>query len=119
MPEAIALSPAEWEDAYAIVGKALRDRPRVVRQLSAFVRVVNVLSLIKYRRGVLRLAESQRATLLRGIARSRVVLLRKGLWGLRTLVFMGYYGRAEAAAEIGYRADALGWTRIRESSAEP
>jgi hypothetical protein len=29
--------------------------------------------------------------------------LRHGFWGVKTLIFMGYYGRPEAAAEIGYR----------------
>jgi hypothetical protein len=119
VPEASALVESEWQEAYAIIGSALSARPRsVVRQLSVFVRVINLLSLAKYRRGVLKTTESQRAELLRGLERSRVLLLRRGLWGLRTLVFMGYYGRPSVAREIGYRADARGWLRIAESPVE-
>jgi hypothetical protein len=47
--------------------------------------------------------------LLRGIENSRLLLLRRGIWGLRTLVFMGYYARPEAAAALGYAAAPRGW----------
>jgi hypothetical protein len=42
-----------------------------------------------------------------------MLLLRRGIWGLRTLAFMAYYERPEAAAEIGYRATARGWEARR------
>ena len=38
-----------------------------------------------------------------------LLLLRRGFWGLRTLIFMGYYGRDAARDAIGYRADPRGW----------
>jgi hypothetical protein len=41
------------------------------------------------------------------------LLLRRGSWGLRTLVLMGYYGRPDAKQEIGYRADPRGWEARR------
>ena len=47
------------------------------------------------------------------VERSRVLLLRRGFWGLRTLVMLGYYGRPEAARAIGYRASPLGWEARR------
>ena len=42
-----------------------------------------------------------------------MLAVRRGFWGLRTLVFMGYYARPEAAAAIGYRADVRGWEARR------
>jgi hypothetical protein len=38
-----------------------------------------------------------------------VKLIRRGVWGLRTLVLMGCYTRAEMMDGIGYRAHARGW----------
>ena len=42
-----------------------------------------------------------------------VLLLRRGIWGLRTLAFMGYYTRPDAQRAIGYRADPRGWEARR------
>ena len=56
---------------------------------------------------------ARRTRFLLALQNSPVLLLRRGIWGLRTLVFMGYYGRPEAAALIGYRADARGWEARR------
>ena len=52
------------------------------------------------------LAGRAHALSLRASSTLPLLLLRRGFWGLRTLVFLGYYARPEAAAEIGYRADA-------------
>ena len=38
-------------------------------------------------------------------------LIRRGVWGLRTLVLMGYYTQPEVIAGLGYRADRAGWER--------
>ena len=112
VPEAADLSAAGWQDLYRIIGEALRPRPAVVkRQLSAFVRILELYSLLRYQRGIAGLTPAQREKLLHSIERSPVLLLRKGLWGLRTLVFMGFYARAEAAVALQYRADARGWSR--------
>jgi hypothetical protein len=46
---------------------------------------------------------------LEAVQDSRLTLVRRGFWGLRTLVLMGYYGRAQAAAEIGYQPRMGGW----------
>jgi hypothetical protein len=47
--------------------------------------------------------------------RSRLLIVRRGFWGIRTLAYMGYYGQAEVRADVGYRADPEGWG-IREGS---
>jgi len=112
VPEAEQLRDADWAEVYRIISAALAPRPAAItRQLSVFVRVLNLRSWLRYRRPLARLGAKQRAALLGSIERSRVALLRKGLWGLRTLIFMGFYARADAAAQIGYRASARGWQR--------
>jgi len=47
---------------------------------------------------------TRRANFLDRLQRAPLLLLRRGLWGVRTLILMGYYGRPAAAKEIGYRA---------------
>jgi hypothetical protein len=112
VPETQEFAGPEWSQLYRIIAQALKPRPaRIKRQLSAFVRLLNLRSLLRYQRRYARLSAGRRLRLLQSIERSRLVLLRNGLWGLRTLVLMGYYGRPEAVQQIGYRADRRGWQR--------
>jgi hypothetical protein len=110
IPEASSLSGAEWDRLEAIVADALAARPaRMLRQLSLFLRLIDLVSLLRRRRRFASLDTPVRAEILEGFETSRVLLLRRGFWGLRTLALMGYYARPEAGREIGYRADARGW----------
>jgi hypothetical protein len=65
--------------------------------------------LIRYRRSVASLSLEQRTAFLQGVESSRLLLFRRGFWGLRTLVFMGYYARPSVAATLGYAAAPRGW----------
>ncbi len=56
-----------------------------------------------------RAAPDQRRDFLERVERSPLLVVRRGFWGIRTLVFMGYYARADVAGAIGYRASADGW----------
>jgi glucose/arabinose dehydrogenase len=60
-----------------------------------------------------RLPLGRRVALLTGLQDAVWPLLRRGIWGLRTLAFLGYYTRPAAAASIGYRADPGGWEARR------
>jgi hypothetical protein len=111
VPEAAALSEEEWRAAASIIGRALASRPPGVRrQLGLFVHTLDILSLVRHGRGLRRLPLAERTRLLDSVSRSRVLALRRGIWGVRTLAFMGYYARAEAARAIGYRAATEGWS---------
>jgi hypothetical protein len=110
VPEADSLGDLEWTDLESIVADALAPRPAaLLRQLSLFLRVIDGLALVRHGRRFAGLDDAARAALLRRLETSRALLLRRGFWGLRTLALMGYYARAEAGREIGYRADARGW----------
>ena len=120
VPEAEALSNDDWRDLYRIMRTALAARPAVVqRQLSAFVRILDAYSLLRYRRRLGGLSAAQRHAMLQSMERAPVLLLRKGLWGLRTRVLMGYYGRPGAAKQLHYAADRRGWGRVTLPQAEP
>jgi hypothetical protein len=117
VPEAGGLGDDEWRTAAAIIARALASRPAGVRrQLAAFLRALDVLAFIRYGRGLRAASAEQRTALLESLSRSRLLALRRGVWGVRTLAFMGYYARPEAAREIGYRASAAGWAARLSSS---
>lgn len=110
VPEAGELDEAGWESLESIVLEALADRPASVRrQLRLFIRVLGVAPLVRYGRTFRGLDPARRAAFLRRVERSPVFLLRRGFWGLRTLVYMGYYARREAGEAIGYGARLRGW----------
>lgn len=114
VPEADRLDEPAWVELEAIVSDALTSRPaKLQRQLLLFIRIVEWLPLARFGRRFTRLAPLRRVRVLRGLQDAPVLLLRRGCWGLRTLILMGFYGRQEAQRDIGYRADARGWETRR------
>src|SRR5207249_9547183 len=94
-----------WDEMAAIVARAIAARPRAMqRQLALFLILLEWFPLVRYGRRLSRLDPARRTKFLDRLQRSPLLLLRRGFWGVRTLVLMGYYGRPAAAAEIGYRA---------------
>ncbi len=114
LPEAAAFTEHDWQAMAQLVGGTLAGKPpRLLRQLGLFVRIIGLLAMVRYRRGLDALSPDQLCTLLESLERSPLLLIRRGVWGLRTLVFMGYYTRPEAAVAIGYRATPAGWEARR------
>lgn len=114
VPEAALLDDAEWAAIEGTVAGALASRPAALqRQLLLFVRLVEWLPALRYGTRFTRLDPLRRARFLTSLQEAPLLLVRRGLWGLRTLLLMGYYGRLAAAAEIGYRADPRGWDARR------
>ena len=114
VPDASALDESGWNDLDALVEKTLARRPPAMRrQLVLFVRAIEHLPRLRWGRPFTALSPDERTRVLSGLEHAPLLLLRRGFWGLRTLVFLGYYARPEAAAAIGYRADARGWEARR------
>jgi hypothetical protein len=114
VPGGDRLDEQSWREVESIVERALAARPeKMRRQLATFVRLIGWLPLLRWGRTFRSLDSARRVRFLTGIERSRVLLVRRGFWGLRTLIFMGVYGRRAAAAEIGYRASKDGWDARR------
>lgn len=114
VPEAAALDERAWQDLEAIVEQALAERPaNLQRQLVLLIRALELLPLARFGRRFTRLDPARRARVLGRLERSPLLLLRRGVWGLRTLAFMGYYARPAAADAIGYRAHLRGWDARR------
>ena len=114
VPEADRLDEAEWTALERIVADALAPRPaRLRRQLLLFVRLVEWLPLLRYGRRFTQLDAARRTRVLEILQDAPLLPLRRGCWGLRTLLLMGYYGRPEAVRAIGYAADPRGWEARR------
>lgn len=110
VPEAGALDERAWSEVEGIIEAGLSKRPAAVRrQLRTLVRALDVLPLLRYGHRFRALDAAHRTHFLNGVQNASLLLLRRGFWGLRTIVYMGYYGRAEAGAAIGYRATLRGW----------
>ncbi|HUM01439.1 MAG TPA: hypothetical protein VL084_04090 [Thermoanaerobaculia bacterium] len=118
VPEAERLDAAGWAELERLVEKMLEPRPAAIkRQLRLLIRAIEILPLLRRGSRFSRLAAPDRARFLSGLENASVLLLRRGFWGIRTLVFLGYYARPEAGRGIGYRADARGWEARRASGA--
>src|SRR3989454_698612 len=107
VPEASRLDAAQWDEMAAIVGRAMAARPRAMqRQLALFLILLEWFPLLRYGRRLSRLDPARRTKFLDQLQRNPLLLLRRGFLGVRAPLFVGYYRRPAAAAEIGYRADA-------------
>jgi hypothetical protein len=114
LPEAAAFTAADWQAMTAIIDEALAARPRATRrQLGLFIALLRTAAVLRFGRRLERLGEQEARALLAMFERAPLLAVRRGVWGLRTLVFMGYYTRDEAAWAIGYRATAAGWQARR------
>lgn len=114
IPEIAGATPEAWDRLEAVVASALDERPPAMqRQVLLFIRVLNGLSRLRFGRALPALDLARRTALLEGLSKSPVLLVRRGVWGLRTLVQMGYYTQPEVQSAIGYRATAAGWEARR------
>lgn len=114
LPEAAALDAAGWQELEQTIEHALSSRPPAMRrQLILLIRALDLIPVLRYGRRFGRLAPAQALGFLNAVQDTPLLLLRRGVWGLRTLIFMGYYTRPQAAAAIGYRADRRGWEARR------
>lgn len=115
VPEAAQLDETGWSELEATVEHALAGRPpRMQRQLRVLLRMIEQLPRVTTGRSFSSLDETSRTAFLDRLQHSPVKLIRRGIWGVRTLTLMGFYTRADAARSVGYRADARGWL-ARES----
>jgi hypothetical protein len=110
VPALTTAEPETWQALENTVGDALAARPAgIVRRLGLFLRILDVLAFVRTGRTLRRARPDRIARLLHRLERSPVLLIRRGIWGLRTLVFMGYYTQPAIMRSIGYRAEPAGW----------
>ena len=116
-PETAALDAGGRARMLDIVDGALMDRdPAVRRQFGTLLGVIRLAPLLRWGRPFDRLDGDRRSAVLRWFESCPIGLLRKGFWGLKVMVFMGYYGRQASWNEIGYAPvnDASGLLRRKQ-----
>lgn len=114
VPEAERLDAPGWAELERIVEEQLARRPASIRRQFRFlIRLLELLPLARFGRRFTALDPERRLRFLAALQDAPLLLLRRGVWGLRVLVQMGYYGQPARDAEIGYRADPRGWEARR------
>ena len=114
IPETASAQPAAWDRLEMIIEQALSQRPaRLRRQIVMLVRMLDLLALTRHGTRLAGLDPEKRNRFLEGLSASQVGLIRRGVWGLRTLVQMGWYTQPEVQEQIGYRASPAGWEARR------
>ncbi len=115
-PEVASLDSGGRARMAAIVDMALMDRDATTRiQFGTFLTVIRLAPVLRFGRAFERLDRDRRDAVLRWFQDCPVSLLRQGFWGLKVLVFMGYYGREETWSEIGYAPDFDGRAGVRHA----
>jgi hypothetical protein len=113
VPEAMDLDEPRWVELEGLVEETLGRRPRnLQRQLRLLLGGIQWLPLLVYGHTFTSLDPARRARFLSTLQDHPLQLIRKGFFGLRTLVLLGYYCRPEAARAIGYAADPRGWEAL-------
>ena len=85
-------------------------RPSLRRQLTLFLAILRWGPVLRYGRRFDRLSPSKQDAVLHWFHDAPLTPLRQGFWGVKTLIYMGYYGRPEIAEAIGYRPSRAGNT---------
>ena len=113
VPEVSSLDPAGRERFAAIVERALLDRPPGVRrQVAAFLGVLRWLPAGRWGRRFERLAPACQDRFLAWLQECPLSLFQRGFWGLKALVFMGYYGQPEVWPSLRYTPSFNGNERL-------
>jgi hypothetical protein len=111
VPEADSLDESGWASFERLLEGAVSSRPAgVVRQLRAFLLILGFIARVRYGRGLAELPPREAGGILEQLAASRLLLLRRGVWGLKTLVLLGYYADDRRARALGYGASPAGWS---------
>jgi hypothetical protein len=118
IPEMASLDERAWAEVDDVIERAIAPRgERVQRQLITFLRLLQGLPVARYGKPFTSLDSARRTAFLESMERSRLLLVRRGFWGVRTLVFMAYYTRADVSEAIGYHPSVEGWTDQGEAAA--
>ncbi len=88
---------------FETIDTTLAERPLTVhRQFALFLGVVRWIGLLRHAGRFEGLDPGRQDGVLRWLQDCPIRLLARGFWGLKTLVFLGYYGQPESWSTIGY-----------------
>lgn len=106
VPQAAGLNSDEQIKVVGAVDDALAMREPALRmQFLGFLGVIKAAALTRYFRPLGKLPGVKQDALLNWFQDSAIQKFRVGFWGLRTMIYMGYYGDSERAPEFNYMPD--------------
>jgi hypothetical protein len=114
VPESAELDAAGAARFFGIIDDALQNRgPAVRRQFGVFLGLLRWAPLFRYGAPFEKLRPERQDAVLRWFEDCPAGLPRKGFWGLKTMVFMGYYGQPETNGLVGYTPEFDGTVGLR------
>ncbi|MBI5528032.1 MAG: hypothetical protein HY897_17000 [Deltaproteobacteria bacterium] len=115
VPAVATLDPGGTERFWRLIDDALNIKPpAILARFKFFLLILRWAPALVFFRPLDRLGPGTQDGVLRWLQSSPIRLLRVGVWGLKTLCFMGYYGQPEVAAGIGYSPVLEGNERLVE-----
>src|SRR5687767_5651885 len=87
IPELAGADETSWREIERTIAHALALRPeRMRRQLALLLRIIAIVGRLRFGRALSDVDAGRRARFLLGLQRARLPLLRRGIWGIRTLL---------------------------------
>ncbi len=112
VPPARELSTEQRTRFHTLIEDMLSTRPKImVRLVGIFLAVLRWAPLLRFGGRLDHLPTEQQIRTLRWFEECPLGTIRTGFWGVKTLVFLGYYGQPEIAR-------ANGWTPSRNAGNE-
>jgi hypothetical protein len=103
VPDARNLSEERKTRFFETIDELLATRPpSVVRLIGVFLVFLRWFPLLRFGGRLDHLAPESQIRALRWFEDAPVGLIRSGFWGVKTLVYMGYYTQPEIALGLGY-----------------
>jgi len=103
LPSCRSFTPGQWDESFRIVNHMLAGKPvSVRRQLVAFLALIDVLAWITGGTGFQDLDPARQTRVLGMLFDAPVPILRKGFWGLNTLVKLSVFGQPSVYPSIRY-----------------
>jgi len=118
VPPIADLDQAAFLKVLALIDARLAgEPPALARQLRLFVKVLTFLPIFFALRTFGGLSPARRLAFLEALQDCPIQKLRVGVWGLRTLIYLGYYTDPAVQAALGYRPYLDGWEGMARDKA--
>jgi len=109
VPDMKNLSREREARFFELVDELLATRPAsVVRLIGIFLVFLRWFPLLRFGGRLDRLSKERQVRALHWFEEAPVGLIRTGFWGVKTLVFMGYYAQPEIAEGLSYTPSRTG-----------
>lgn len=109
VPASASMTGPDRAAMLALVDDTLATRaPAIRRQFALFLAVLRWGPVLRFLRPLDRLDGPRQDAVLRWFQDCPLQVIRSGFWGVRTLIYLGFYGRPGIRASIGYTPSLTG-----------